>query len=140
MAVYPTGVWTLLEGPSIERRGFVVFLRYFMRRAYTYIVVEIHRIDWAQAQGAFKISNRLLRLISIVLEPSEPTPGPCGIGIECDGALKQHSCGSMVAYKGMRRAEHCQNDRIVATHLCCPLGERSRHCLTHRNVIRPIVD
>src|SRR5260370_734925 len=40
----------------------------------------------------------------------------------------------------MHRAEHCQNDRIVAAHLCSPLGERSCLYLTARNVIHPIVD
>ncbi len=103
MAIYPTSVWLFLQRASIERRGLVVFLRYLMRRAHTNIVVEIHWIDRAQPQSALEISDRLLRLIGIVLDPSESTPGPCGIGIECDGALKQYTRGAMVAYKGM----HC---------------------------------
>src|SRR5271154_280514 len=140
MAVYPTCVWPFLESPSIEQRGLVVFLRHFMRRAQTYIVVEIHWIDRAQAQRALEIVDRLLRLISIVLDPPEPTPCPCGIRIECHGALEQHTRGSIIAYKGMHCAEYCQNYRIVATNLCGPLGERSRHRLASRDVVGPIVD
>ena len=77
-----------------------------MCRPYADIVVEIHWIDWAQAQGALEIYDRLLRLISIILEPSEPAPGPCRIRIECNGTLDQHARGSMVPHEDMHCAEY----------------------------------
>ena len=125
MTVVSNPIWPFLESPLIEQRGFVVFLRHFSRRGLNlHSCLKRHWIDWAQRGGSLKnFQSPFESLISIVLELSEAgTPGPCGIGIECDGSLKQHSRGPMVADKGMHCSKNGQNDGIVATNLCCPFG------------------
>src|SRR5271155_1746463 len=80
--------------------------------------VEIHRIEWAQAERAFEVLDRYLRTVEIGLQPAAAVPGPGGVGIERQRLLQQSCRDPVVAEDRLRSAENRQDRRIVFTASC----------------------
>jgi hypothetical protein len=81
----------LLQSTAIKSGSLVVFQRRFLCRTDAGAIVEIHRVDRTKTQRVLENLDRLAPFVGIVLNPSQPAPGPRPIGIKPKSAIEQHS-------------------------------------------------